>query len=601
MNVLKLTTRMREWDVRIATVSRDQLLQQKAAVEYRRDYYVELMNTDLLPWERTQQVIRHMSTEFFVMGAIFGGTAGVLSLLPTLGAPTSIKYGGTELGRSTKGWSKMFSDTAKLLDVMSASVGLEAAFERRREGWEHQRMLAVQELEQIERQITAAELRVQIAERALEMHQNAMTEQEEIIDFFRDKFSNTGLYLWLSTWLQRLYRQAFNSAHSMATLAERAYRFERDDETTPLLQPSYWSREHAGLLAAEGLMVDLLELERRFLETNYRSLEVDQSFSVMQLAPAALVALREDGECSVSIPEIAFDLFYPGHYRRRIRAVRLTIPCLTGPYTNVSATLTLSSSLLRRDPLPGAANLVEVPLRHTPSVATSTAQNDAGVFDFSFRDERYMPFEGAGAVSRWKISLPKNFRPFDYRTITDVIVHISYTALASDDLRLTVESTTAVLEGSITRALRTTPMPRAVSLRQEFSSVFHRAIASAPGTQVTLEIDERFLPIFLRGRSFQVSRALLLLRPGLGATGTGFSVRLNTQVIGGFTVAADFPSHRQANVLPALTGGLLGRHVFAIESGGDLGPSPAPQPTAADPNKLVDLILYVELMLQTGT
>ena len=33
------------------------------------------------------------------------------------------------------------------------------------------------------------------------------------------------------------------------------------------------------------------------------------------------------------------------------------------------------------------------------AIATSTAQSDAGVFEFNFRDERYMPFEGAGAVS----------------------------------------------------------------------------------------------------------------------------------------------------------------------------------------------------------
>jgi hypothetical protein len=86
-------------------------------------------------------------------------------------------------------------------------------------------------------------------------------------------------------------------------------------------------------------------------------------------------------------------MFYPGHYRRRILAVRLTIPCITGPYTNVSAKLTLLGSHIRRDAVLGAANLLEVPSGRTTSVATSTAQGDAGVFELSFRDERYMPFE----------------------------------------------------------------------------------------------------------------------------------------------------------------------------------------------------------------
>ena len=38
------------------------------------------------------------------------------------------------------------------------------------------------------------------------------------------------------------------------------------------------------------------------------------------------------------------------------------------------------------------------------------------------------PFEGAGAVSRWRLALPHEFRAFDYGTISDVVVHLRYTA-----------------------------------------------------------------------------------------------------------------------------------------------------------------------------
>lgn len=74
------------------------------------------------------------------------------------------------------------------------------------------------------------------------------------------------------------------------------------------------------------------------------------------------------------------------------------------------------------------ADPVEAPLRHTTAIATSSAQNDAGIFEFSFRDEGYMPFEGAGAISDWQIELPKTFRAFDYDSISDVIMRIAYTA-----------------------------------------------------------------------------------------------------------------------------------------------------------------------------
>jgi hypothetical protein len=39
------------------------------------------------------------------------------------------------------------------------------------------------------------------------------------------------------------------------------------------------------------------------------------------------------------------------------------------------------------------------------SVATSNAQNDSGLFELNFRDERYLPFEGTGAISSWRLEL----------------------------------------------------------------------------------------------------------------------------------------------------------------------------------------------------
>ncbi|MCA9622375.1 MAG: hypothetical protein KC731_25295, partial [Myxococcales bacterium] len=51
-----------------------------------------------------------------------------------------------------------------------------------------------------------------------------------------------------------------------------------------------------------------------------------------------------------------------------------------------------------------------------------------GQFDLNFRDERFLPFEGAGVVSRWRIELPHETNRFDVGTITDVILQLSYMA-----------------------------------------------------------------------------------------------------------------------------------------------------------------------------
>lgn len=44
------------------------------------------------------------------------------------------------------------------------------------------------------------------------------------------------------------------------------------------------------------------------------------------------------------------------------------------------------------------------------------------------RDDRYLPFEGSGAISEWQLEMPADLRQFDYDSISDVIIHIRYTA-----------------------------------------------------------------------------------------------------------------------------------------------------------------------------
>ncbi len=55
------------------------------------------------------------------------------------------------------------------------------------------------------------------------------------------------------------------------------------------------------------------------------------------------------------------------------------------------------------------------------------------MFETNLHDERFLPFEGAGAISTWNLSLPAQLRAFDYTTISDVILHIRYTARQAGD------------------------------------------------------------------------------------------------------------------------------------------------------------------------
>jgi hypothetical protein len=113
-------------------------------------------------------------------------------------------------------------------------------------------------------------------------------------------------------------------------------------------------------------------------------------------------------------------------------------------------------------------------------MVTSTAQNDAGLFEPSLRDDRYLPFEGAGAISTWRLDLSRQFRTLDYDSITDVILHLRYTARdGGQALSDAAEASTANLLADATHR----PLSRLFSLRHEFPTEWNRFV-NTPAAQV---------------------------------------------------------------------------------------------------------------------
>ncbi|MFL6139751.1 MAG: neuraminidase-like domain-containing protein [Frankiaceae bacterium] len=594
-NLLRLNTQVRQWEIDAATDAIETLERQREAVQFRRDHLLTLVRERLIRAESTQQEARNTATALQVSAGVIDVVAGIIYLVPQLGSPFAMKYGGQELGNSSNAWATVLRDAAGVFDAISASAGLEATFRRRQQGWQHDAEAATKEIAVLDKQLEAARIRFDIAVRAQRLHEVSIEQLDETFDFYAGKFSNLGLYTWLSTTLQRIYRQAYNGAFAMAKLAEQAYRFERGDETSELIGASYWDASHAGLLAGERLQVDLHQMERRFVETNYRGLEIDQPFSLTQVDPAALLRLRETGECELALPEVLFDISYPGHYRRKVKSVRLTIPCVTGPYTNVSATLTLLGSRLRNEPRPEAAVLRSVPLRRSVSIATSTAQQDAGVFELNFRDDRYMPFEGAGAVSSWRLTLPKAFHAFDYRTITDVILHVTYTAEADDLLRERVEQQNAALEGTIRRFLTNESLVRVYSLRHEHSAAFQRLLHQPVGTAVPLRLEQRSLPLFLQGVPLRAVTAKLVLSPAPGQSLAGVTITVDGTPITGFAADETLGGLPSADLAAALVPNFLREHALAVTAAGGLAPTDpvAGDVSAIDADKLEDVFIHV--------
>ena len=130
------------------------------------------------------------------------------------------------------------------------------------------------------------------------------------------------------------------------------------------------------------------------------------------------------------------------------------------------------------------------------AIVTSTGHDDGGTFETSLADERYLPFEGSGAVSRWRLELPADVRQFDHGTISDVVLHLRYQA-REGGLALRAAATGALQEKIAAAA--TVGSARLLSVRQEFATEWARfAAATGSPAALTITLREEHYPFWAR-------------------------------------------------------------------------------------------------------
>jgi len=400
-----------------------------------------------------------------------------------------------------------------------------AQFVMRAHEWTLQNNQAAREIMQIDKQVIAAEIRREIAEHELRNHRKQMKNALEVEEFMRDKYTNRELYSWMLGQMSGVYFQAYQMAYETAKRAEKCYGHELGLTDSNFIKFGYWDSLKKGLMAGEKLHHDLKRMELAYLEFNEREYELTKHVSLVSLDPREFIKLKETGTCSFSIPEWLFDLDTPGHFMRRLKMVSLTIPCVTGPYTSIHCKLQLMKNSYRKfrpdvdqaKPYeradPSSEDRFVDNLNVVQQTVTSTAQSDSGLFEPNMRDERYLPFEGAGAISTWELTLPTEFKAFDYSTISDVILHMRYTAkdggealrsAASDSARRLLEEPPADSESR--------GLVRLFSLRHEFPSEWHRFVSSprSGNNVLTVDLAQTRLPYFVQGRDISIDKATAL-------------------------------------------------------------------------------------------
>lgn len=497
----------------------------KEVLEIRYDFYRTAVFIN--PAEQQALLLSGLASELQLMSqaietnaaparAIPDPTFGQIGINLAVGAQVG---GGTKAADAMEAFGRSMGIYASLLGANASQSATLGGYQRRADEWKREEMALAKERQQMDKQLLGAEIRLAIASRELENHDLQRDNAREADALLHAKFTNEELYDWMVSELSAVHFQSYRLASDAARRAERAFQFELGNESASFLQAGAWDSLRKGLLAGEKLQHDLRRMEMAYLDQNRRELEITKHISLAQIEPIALVRLRETGKCDISLPEALFDHDFPGHYFRRIKTVSLTVPCVTGPYTGLNATLTLVKSFLRRESQIGA-NPVQV-MSAPETIVTSSGQNDAGLFDATLQDERYLPFEGKGAISQWHLEINHATNAFDLATLSDVILHLRYTARdGGQPFKDAV--TTAVLQNLPSAALLL------VSAREQFPDAWHRFLhptADDVNAVLTLPLPESQLP-FLPGTGALVITQLKVLSKWSRSAGAGGNLPL---------------------------------------------------------------------------
>lgn len=550
--MLNLVMEIKKQQLEEAQKSLEGLKQNRKSPEHRMKYYLQLIGEDagkvpnadsdfseianaietpidesglkLIKYEKEDMDMANLSAGLQLAAGIPEVLAGILWAIPNIAADVKpfglgagATFGGSNLGQLTEAVSKGLQISATYLSHQSSSAAKKGGFLRAMQDRVMQANSAGYEIKQIDKQILSQQIRIGIANLEITNQQKQIDNANEIEDFLINKYSNEELYSWMKGSLSTLYHQVYSIAFDLAKKAEKVYRFERGMTSSNFIQAGYWDAGYNGLLAGERLYVGLKQLEAAYQENRGYDYEITKHISLRQLDPYALLQLKAGNKCEFDLPEVLFDMDYPGHYKRRIKSVSISIPCIAGPYTSVNATLRLLNNKFRNSAIgtnykdQSEEKFINYNIPIT-AIATSSAQNDSGMFELNFKDERYLPFEGAGIISGWRLELP-DIKQFDYNTISDVVLHVKYIASEGGESLKSVARNSVISQlNVISQQLNETGLHIPISLKHDMPKEWNLLVSKGIAE---IEINKTRLPYVAQAIPLSSVQIRLVAKPNI--------------------------------------------------------------------------------------
>lgn len=420
----------------------------QAVIQGRVSYYEKLVKQVTSPGEITAGAL-NLGSRVADQGApaILASSTLMTAQPNILGAGVGLGFafgivGGYRLDAAGQAAAFTTQGIAGVLRAGGENVGLYEQYRRRHQEWTQAHEQAKLEATQIDAQLAVYKEQHKATQLQLRQAQTALNQTKATHDFLlsSNRFSKSQTYDWLNSKFAGFYHTAYTTALSLCQAAEACWQYELGDFAQNFIQPGAWNATYRGLGAGEELKTSLQQMHGKYLQNNKRDLEIRKTVSLKDLKakdPASTVnktwaeiktALQTTGACEFELTQKMFDDDYDGqnHYLRRIKTISMSLPVTLGPYQDIRAVLNQSYSKVEMSATTG--NFKEN-LRVSQQIALSHGVDDNGMFQLNFQDERYLPFEYTGAVSRWSLVFPNaEAQKAVLDSLNDIIVHVSYTA-----------------------------------------------------------------------------------------------------------------------------------------------------------------------------
>jgi len=530
--------KVKQLQITDAEFSLQNLQNYESLLQDKITYYSGLLqNGGLIPLEQQALTLNQLSLA--LQGPIMAGTllSSALKLVPNFnlgasgfgGSPVAdVDFGGAQLSGAADMFVQMMQFLSQFSDKAASIATTNAGYTRRSAEWNFQLTLAQDELIQVKTQIQAAQNKITIAKQEEQNQQLLIQNAQDVDSMLRTKYTNQQLYSWMVTQISNVYFQSYQLAYGVAKQAEICFRYELGITNTSYINYGYWDTLHKGLTCGELLMSSIKRMSADYLTQDAREYEITKQISLAQLDPYALQQLKYNNVCYVNIPEELFDFDYPGQYFRRIKHIAVTLPGVVGPYTAVSLKLTLLNNSVRVDNTAGSVD--GYPRRKDSTGAptsdnrfldnvsamqfmvTSNGVNDNGLFELNLRDERYVPFERGGAISTWRVEATSVYAQFDPESISDLIIHFSYTARDGGAALQSVAAQS--IQKKLAGAMATPGLilMRAFSAKRDFPTQWYKFLNPVKPTdlqELDLNITKR-LPFFAQDKSIKITSVVTL-------------------------------------------------------------------------------------------